>query len=274
MITSFSRRLVVLACLLTSVPAGAADVPSGGSKAGEPTKLVVFAASSLQDAFGKISEDFAREHPGVHVAFNFAGTQELRTQVEHGAKADVFASADQRHMEALVAGGKVAHPVVFARNEPVIVVAEDRVEKIRGLADLASANRLVFGVPDVPIGRYTTQILDRASTKLGPDFRSRVESKVVSREMNVRQVLVKVTLGEAEAAIVYRTDARAAGGRLSVVPIPLDINVIAEYPIGVVTDAPHPELARAWVDHVLSAKGQARLRDAGFIAPGGGASSE
>jgi len=234
-------------------------------------RLVVFAATSLRDAFTAMGEDFERAHPGVEVTFNFAGTQELRTQLEHGAGVDVFASADQVHMEALVQGSHTTAPVVFARNEPVIVVATEAAARIRSLTDLPSAARIVIGTPEVPIGRYTLLILDRASATLGADFRARVEAKVVSRELNVRQVLAKVTLGEAQAGIVYRTDAQSALGQVTVVTIPSEINVTADYPIAVVTGAAHPTLARAFVDFVMSAEGQRALRSAGFLAPGTGA---
>jgi molybdate transport system substrate-binding protein len=253
--------LVLLAIVFASCrrPEADADV--------REDKLVVFAAGSLQDVFALVGEGFKLAHKGVEVTFDFAGTQELRTQIEHGAAVDVFASADQRHMEELVRAGRVASPVVFARNEPVIVVSKEGAGTIRDLADLPRADRIVIGAAEVPIGRYTLQILDRASAKLGSDFRSRVEAKVVSRELNVRQVLAKVTLGEAQAAFVYRTDALAAGDRVVVVAIPPDLNVIAEYPIAVVSGAAHPDLARSWVEVVLSGEGQRVLRDAGFLAP-------
>jgi molybdate transport system substrate-binding protein len=227
-------------------------------------KLVVFAAASLRDAFTALGENFEREHPGVTVSFNFAGTQELRTQVEQGASADVFASADQKHMAELVRQKLVAGPVVFARNEPVVVVADESAARIKALADLPNAERLVIGAPDVPIGRYTAQILNSASASLGADFSARVEAKVVSRELNVKQVLVKVSLGEAQAGIVYRTDARTAKD-VTTVGIPENMNVIAEYPIAAISAAPHPELARAWVAVVLSDAGQSKLREAGFL---------
>ncbi|NUQ75204.1 MAG: molybdate ABC transporter substrate-binding protein [Polyangiaceae bacterium] len=231
-------------------------------------RLVVFAAASLRDVFTSIGDEFKRSHPGVELTYNFAGTQALRTQLEHGAAVDVFASADQRHMDELLGASRVTNPVVFARNEPVIVVSSEGKCSVRSLADLPNATRIVIGTPEVPIGRYTLQILDRAQTTLGADFRARVEAKVASRELNVRQVLTKVSLGEAQAGIVYRADALSAEGRVTVVHIPSEINVIAEYPIAVVNGAAHPQLARAWIDFVLSPEGQRVLTKAGFISGG------
>ncbi|HEY0463798.1 MAG TPA: molybdate ABC transporter substrate-binding protein, partial [Polyangiaceae bacterium] len=139
-----------------------------------------------------MADEFKKSHASVTVAFNFAGTQEIRTQLEQGAAADVFASADVRHMSALRDAGKVEAPTVFAENEPVLVVAKEKAASIRSLADLPSAERIVIGAAEVPIGKYTLQILDKASGALGADFRARVEARVVSRELNVRQVLTKV----------------------------------------------------------------------------------
>jgi molybdate transport system substrate-binding protein len=228
-------------------------------------QLIVFAAASLRDVFTTLGESFKQAHPGVALTFNFAGTQELRTQLEQGAEVDVFASADQRHMAELTHAGRVTNPKVFARNEPVIVVAKESLGRITSLAELPNANRIVVGGPDVPIGRYTLQILEHAAGSLGADFKSRVESKIVSRELNVRQVLTKVSLGEADAGVVYRTDALTVKGGVGVVTIPSEINVIAQYPIGGVTNAKHPLLARAFIDLVLSAEGKAELQKAGFM---------
>jgi molybdate transport system substrate-binding protein len=229
--------------------------------------LVVFAAASLRDAFASLKSEFGRTHPNLELSFNFAGTQELRAQLEHGAAVDVFASADRKNMDELEAASLVTKPVVFARNEPVIVVAREHASAVTGLADLAKLDKLVIGVPEVPIGRYTAQILSNANQTLGADFSSKFEKKVASRELDVRQVLIKVTLGEADAGIVYRTDANTAAGQLSIVSIPADLNVIAEYPIALVAVAPHPAPAGEWLKFVLSPTGQELLGEAGFIAP-------
>lgn len=240
-----------------------------GSEPASPAEreLLVFAAASLRDVFTTIGADFKRAWPGVEVTFNFAGTQQLRTQLEEGAAADVFASADQEHMEALVRAGRVTGPAPFAGNEPVIVVSRERAAAIRTFADLPNARRIVVGAAEVPIGRYTARILDNAAARLGADFRAGIEAKVVSRELNVRQVLAKVSLGEADAGVVYRTDVGAAAEQLAIVPIPGDLNVLVEYPIAVVAKTAHSRLARAWVDLVLSPGGRAVLSQAGFRPP-------
>jgi molybdate transport system substrate-binding protein len=241
------------------------DMREAREPAAREDALVVFAAVSLREAFTAIGRDFEHAHPGMKITFNFAGTQELRTQLEHGAAADVFASADQRHMDELLRARRVTDPVVFARNEPVVVVAKAKAAALRTFADLPSARRIVVGAEEVPIGRYTLQILERVAQRLGPDFRARVDARVVSRELNVRQVLAKVSLDEADAGIVYRTDAATAADKVTVMSIPEDVNVIAEYPIAAVAGAAHPALARAWVALVLSTGGQQALAGAGFL---------
>lgn len=266
-----------LALSLVLIFAGATSA-HGCREAAQPesakeTGLTVFAAASLREVFTALGEDFKSKHPGVELTFNFAGTQELRTQLEHGAQADVFASADQRHMEELSSTSRVFAPVVFAKNEPVVAVARDSVETIKSFADLPNAERIVIGTEEVPIGRYTVQILDRAAKTLGADFRAKVEAKVVSRELNVKQVLAKVTLGEAQVGVVYRTDVQTAGAGLGVVAIPAELNVIAEYPIAIVSGSTHPKLAREWMELVASPAGQAALQKAGFIVPSRGASA-
>ena len=233
-------------------------------------ELVVFAATSLREPFTSLGETWKAAHPEAAVSFNFAGTQELRTQLEHGAAADVFVSADQRHMDALVKSGRTAAPALFARNEPVIVVAKEAAESIRALDDLPHAKRLVIGAPDVPIGRYTLQVLDKAAGSLGVAFRAEVERNIVSRELNVRQVLNKVKLGEADAGVVYRTDALSAP-ELTVITVPAELNVLAQYPIAAVAGAKHPKLAQSFVALVRSEEGRRALERAGFVPPEGAA---
>jgi molybdate transport system substrate-binding protein len=261
----FAFSLVALAVAFALAIPGCTR--SERTSSAQDDRLVIFAASSLREAFSMVAADFRGAHPGVEITFNFAGTQELRTQLEHGAVADLLASADPTHMDALVRASMADSPVVFAHNEPVIVVAKESARTLRNIVDLPNASRIVLGTPDVPIGRYTLEILNRATATLGPDFRARVEAKVISREPNVRQVLGKVSLGEAQAGIVYRTDARSARDTVSVVAIPREVNVVATYPVAVLKGAPHPRLARAWIDFLLSPEGQRVLVSAGFTLP-------
>lgn len=225
---------------------------------------MVFAATSLRDVFEQLGGEFQDAHPGVEVIFNFAGTQALRTQLTHGAAADVFASADPQHMQELQRAAEVVEPFVFTCNEPVVVVSKAEAAAIHSLADLPLATRIVLGGPEVPIGRYSEQILDAAARALGSDFKANVQAKVVSYELNVRQVLAKVSLGEAQAGIVYRTDALTALDRVSIVPIDPQLNVVAKYPIAMVAGARHPTLAHAWLQWLRSEQALEALRRAGF----------
>lgn len=231
------------------------------------TELVVFAASSLKDVFGALGTTFTEQHPGVRVSFNFAGTQELRTQLEHGAPADVLASADVRHMAELEQAGRVQPSQLFAKNELVLAVSREAAATVTRLEDVTSLERIVMGGPDVPIGRYTRELLQRASTSsLGPAFVQRFDAHVVSKELSARQVLARVSLGEAQAAFVYRTDALSvADAGVAIVPVGAELQVVAEYPIALVTRPAHPTLARAWVELVRSAEGQRQLSSAGFL---------
>ena len=252
----------VLAAALVAATVGPDVALAAKPPAGE---LVVFEAASLKEAFAVLAARFEKAHAGTRVVTNTAGSQELRAQLEHGAVADVFASADQRHMNALATEGLVVEPALFACNEPVVVVRSGLAASLKTFADLPRAERIVVGAPEVPIGAYTAQILQKAAAKLGADFATRLQAKVVSRELNVRQVLAKVVLGEADAGIVYRSDALAAKGKVVVVEIPPDLNVTAAYPIAALKAAPSPDLARAFVDLVRSPAGATVLREAGFV---------
>ena len=225
-------------------------------------EITVFAAASLREVLEDLSKVFETK-TGVKVHVNLAGSQELRTQIENGAKPDVFASADQKHMDALVTAKLAGAPRTFARNTPVIIVPKGNPAKVASFDQLVSAKKIVIGVLEVPIGNYTLQILDKA----GADFKQKVLANVASRELNVRQVLAKVTLGEADAGIVYRTDAMAGKDKVEIIDIPAKVNVVAEYPVAVMTKAPQPAAAKAFVDLLLSGDGQKRLAAAGFVAP-------
>lgn len=226
--------------------------------------LHVFAAASLTDAFTEIGKAFEAEHPDITVEYNFAGSQVLRTQIEQGAKADVFASADRVQADVLEAKELLGASHVFTRNSLVVVTPREDA-RVKTLADLARPHRkIVIAGPTVPAGRYTTQVLRKMSSSglYGDDYQTRVQANVVSQESNVRSVLAKVMLGEADAGFVYRTDAQAA--QVKVLIIPDRLNVIAEYPIGVVAGAQSPELAAAFTAFVEGAVGQSILHKYGF----------
>lgn len=221
--------------------------------------VTVFAAASLTDAFEELGAAFTTAHPGADVTFNFAGSAELAAQIVEGAPADVFAAADQHNMRTVTdAGGHATEPVVFTTNRAEIVVEPGNPHGISGLADLIDDELIVVACsPEVPCGRYAEQVLDNAG--LGVTFKS--------LEHNVRAVVSKVVIGEADAGIVYATDVIAAGDAVHGVPIPDDVNVVAEYPIAVTRGAAHPEAAEAFVDFVLSSAGQSILESHGFAAP-------
>jgi molybdate transport system substrate-binding protein len=238
---------------------------------GQPTdarsEIVVFAASSLTDAFTDLGARFQDASPGTRVTFNFGASSQLRTQLSQGARADVFASADQPQMEAASAASVLQGPPrVFARNRLVIIAPKGNPAHLTDLADLAREGlKLVAAQPNVPIGQYTTDLLERASADAtyGPDFRARVESNIVSREDNVRQVVAKVQLGEADAAVVYATDATPQVDQL---PITDRLQTLATYPIAVARGS-NPAGGQAFVAYVLSPAGTSVLARWGFLPP-------
>ena len=253
-----SRRIRRWAALAAALIAGC-----GG---GEPEREVlrVFAASSLTEAFQELAGAFETAYPGIDVVPVFAGSQVLRLQIEQGARADVFASADQSHLDALVRAGLVTGGRVFAGNELVVIVPRDNPAAITDFAELPRARRLVIGTEHVPAGRYARMALKRAAGRHGADFEATVLASVASEESNVRLARAKVELGAADAAIVYRTD--AVPGRVRVIPLPDGVNVRADYLMGALTAAANPEGAELWIDFAASPAGQDIMTRRGFLA--------
>jgi len=229
------------------------------------TELSVFAASSLTEAFEDLARDFEDQNPAVAIRLTFAGSQVLRLQLEQGADADLFASANEAHMRALLAAGVIAESHPFAHNRLVVIVPPDNPAGIRSFADLTKAGRLVIGTESVPIGVYTRRVLTNAERQLGEGFASSLRSSVVSEEGNVRLVRAKVELGEADAAFVYRTDARASGN-VRTIAIPPGLNVETSYPIGLLSGAKRAALGAQFMAYVLSRGGQRILVEHGFAA--------
>jgi len=234
-------RLVatLLLCLGIAAPARAAD------------EATVFAAASLTESFTAI----AAARPA---RFSFGASSALATQLEQGAPADVIATADEATMKKLVDAGLVEAPQIFAKNKLAIAVEPKNPRAIQGLADLAKAGlKVVLAAEQVPVGRYARQALAAAKVTVAP----------VSLEPDVKAVLTKVQLGEADAGIVYATDVRLAKGKVDGVAIPEAQNVVAAYPIAVSKHAASPAAAKAFVEFVLSAEGRAILERFGFAAP-------
>lgn len=271
-------RFVLLLAFLTLFPAGCgpqASIPVQSDLVLTPAPttetITVFAAASLTDAFRAIGSQFESQHPGVKIIFNFAGSQQLAQQLLHGAPADVFASANPDQMQVVVANHRIDSGKVqlFAHNRLVIIFPKDNPAGIKTLEDLTKPGlQLVLAAPEVPVGGYSQVFLKKASqaSYLGQDYKDQVLKNVVSYEDNVRFVLAKVALGEADAGIVYTSDINGDNGKkVGQVDIPDNLNVIASYPISAISDSSLPGLANAFVEFVLSKSGQTTLSQYGFI---------
>jgi molybdate transport system substrate-binding protein len=232
--------------------------------------ITVFAAASLTEAFKDVSIAFTRENPGTTVRFNFAGSQQLAAQLEQGAQADVFASADERWMtyareHSLIAGD----PAIFARNRLVVIMPKSNPARLNRLQDLARKGvKLVIAAEAVPAGKYTRDMLQNLAQTSGfaSDFQGRVLANVVSNEETVKGVVTKVQLGEADAGVVYRTDVTPELSRfVRVIEIPDAQNPIASYPIATVRASSNPDGGRGFVTFVVSAEGQRIMQQHGFL---------
>lgn len=243
---------------------GTSQTTSG--EQGSSGTLTVLAASSLTDAFGELATTFEEQNPGTKVSTSFGGSSELLTQIQQGAPADVFASADEAKMDTAVRDNLVNTPQNFARNRPVLIVPKDNPAGIQGLQDLAKpGTKIVLAQDGVPIAEYAKQILSNADSEYGGDFDQQVMNNVVSREANVRASANRVALGEADATFVYITDITSdIEDQVKVLEIPEDLNVIATYPIATLKESTNSELAQKWVDLVLSDEGQGVLEKYGF----------
>lgn len=238
--------------LLAALALAAASCGGGGGA--RPSELTVFAAASLAGPFTALEGALARKLPGVRVTWNFAGSQVLAAQLEQGARADVLATADTATMERVAE--LVTEPRVLARNQLQIVVEPGNPKGVRGLADLARPDlKVVLAAEAVPVGRYARQALAAAGVTVRP----------ASLEQDVKAVVAKVALGEADAGIAYATDVTAAGGRVEGVRFPEAAGVPATYLIAVVREAPRRAAAEAFVELALSPAGQRVLERAGFL---------
>ncbi|MFN8446834.1 MAG: molybdate ABC transporter substrate-binding protein [Caldilineaceae bacterium] len=264
--------LVVMGC------APIAPAPSASAPAASSTTLTVFAAASLTDAFTEIGNNFSAANPGIEFTFNYAGSQQLAQQLSQGADADVFASANGKQMQVAIDAGRIVSGTqhTFTRNRLVAIVPKDNPAQIAALQDLAKPGvKLVLAAKEVPVGQYALDFLDKAEKdgSLGAGYKDAVIANTVSYEENVKAVLTKVVLGEADAGIVYSSDVTVdASEKVTRIDIPDALNTLASYPIAVVSNSAHPDEAQKFVDYVFSPDGQTVLVKYGFISTTGSAS--
>jgi molybdate transport system substrate-binding protein len=248
----------LVGCGGESEDAGSSSGTAAGN-AGATGTVTVFAAASLTESFTKIGKDFEAANPGATVTFNFAGSSALATQINQGAPADVFASAAPANMKTVTdAGNGDGTPTTFVKNQLVIAVPKGNPKGIKGLSDLTKAGvKVAVCAEQVPCGAAAKKALDAAGVKLTP----------VTLEQDVKAALAKAKLGEVDAALVYRTDAKAATSDVDGVEFPESAGAVNDYPIVVLKGAPNKAGAQAFVQYVLSDKGKAVLSAAGFQAP-------
>jgi len=255
------RTAVLVAALaVASCGGGAPDARSPtGSNVPPRGTLTVFAASSLTDAFGRAGDELTRRYPGTRLVFNYGSSSTLATQITNGAPVDVFASADEASLQKVIEASLVeGSAAIFATNRLQIAVAPGNPKRIASLADLARRDLLVvLAAPSVPAGKYALDALSNARVSLTP----------ASQELDVRAVLNKVALGEADAGIVYVTDVRSAGTRVTGIEIAEPYQVVARYPIVTLKESKNQRLAALFVDFLLGPDGQRVLGDLGFTRP-------
>ncbi|WP_399938264.1 molybdate ABC transporter substrate-binding protein [Streptomyces sp. BBFR25] len=244
-----------------------ADTDTGSDSAGASSsssaklsgQVTVFAAASLKESFTTLGETFEKQHPGTEVTFNFAGSDTLAASITGGAPADVFASASPKTMATVTdAGAAAGTPATFVRNQLEIATLPGNPEHISSLKDLTGSGlKVVLCDRTVPCGAAAQKALDAGGLDLTP----------VSYEQDVKAALTKVELKEADAAVVYKTDVMAAGGKVTGVDFPESAKAVNDYPITLLKDAPNADAARAFVELVKSAEGQRVLTGAGFRTP-------
>ena len=277
MMYSTRSKPIVLACVflvalgLVSCGGGSGGGSDSGGSGGGGEKqggtLTILAASSLTDAFGELGNTFKEQNQGVEVKQTFGASSDLLAQIQQGAPADVFASAAEEEMDTAEKDGLVSGtPRVFVKNREVIMVPKDNPANINSLENMAKPDiKLVLAAKDVPAADYAIEILGKANKEYGPDFEQDVLSNVVSREVDVRASVNRVVVGDADATFGYASDYTPdIRDRIKVIKIPPEQNIIATYPIAALQNAINPELAKKWVDLVMSEEGQKVLEKWNF----------
>ncbi|GAC1630244.1 MAG: molybdate ABC transporter substrate-binding protein [Ktedonobacteraceae bacterium] len=264
--------LPLVVCLLLAACGGSTG---GGATTSTPkaVTLNVFAAASLTESFKELSTNFQAAHNGVTVRFNFGGSQLLEQQIASGAPSDVFASADTANMTKAANAGLVSNPQIFVKNKLVVILPVTNPGKINSLKDLANKGvKIDIEGPTVPAGKYSLQVLGKMaqSSEFGSAYESAVKANFVSQEDNVKAVVTKVQLGEADAGFVYLTDVtQSVSDKVKEITIPDNFNVVAQYPIAVTKNSANASDAQAFVQYLLSTDGQAILQKYHFISVSG-----
>jgi molybdate transport system substrate-binding protein len=251
----FSRRALVAAL----APIIFISACTSSSESQSQTTLEVYAASSLATPFAEAGVAFEKDHPGVKVQFNLGASSDLARFVQEGAPADVFASADAANMDKIESQDLLDSPsVVFATNYLEIIVEKGNPLNISSLEDLSNPDLIYITTnPDVPIGKYTAEVLRKAGVVITPD----------SFESNVKGIMLKVASGEADAGIVYHSEVIASDGQVEGIKIPTEFNIEAKYPVGIIKNSANKKLAQEFIDFLLSPKGQGLLTQYGFKTP-------
>jgi len=255
-------------CVLPALIAVLVLASSSGF-ASEQKEIIIFTAASLTGAFSEIGGIFENE-TGIHVVFNFDGSQALRTQIENGAYADVFASANKKQMNALKNGGLMNNSsiIIFAKNKISLIVPKDNPAKIKSLSDLAKPGiKIIMGTKDVPVGDYALQIIDKLGndSSYGLDYKAKVLSNVISQETTVNYVVTKVALGEADVGFAYVSDVTEdLSSKVDKIEIPDEYNIIAEYPMGLLQESEFPAEGIKFMNLIISNEGTAVLEKYGF----------
>jgi molybdate transport system substrate-binding protein len=251
----FSRRALVAAL----APIIFISACTSSSESQSQTTLEVYAASSLATPFVEAGVAFERDHPGIKIQFNLGASSDLARFVQEGAPADVFASADVANIDKVESQDLLDSPsVIFATNYLEIIVEKGNPLNISSLEDLSNPDLIFITTnPDVPIGKYTAEVLKKAGVTIAPD----------SFENNVKGIMLKVASGEADAGIVYHSEVIASEGQVEGIKIPTEFNIVAKYPIGIIKNSANKNQAQEFIDFLLSPKGQALLTQYGFKTP-------
>jgi molybdate transport system substrate-binding protein len=242
--------MFILSLVLTGCGQKNEDLNTSGDAKDQVT---IFAASSLTDAVNTIRQSYESENDHIDIRINYAGSKTLRSQLENGAQADIFLSANKKHYDALLDQGILSEGREILQNEMVLVLSKEGAEKIKTLEDLRKDHQLILAEKGVPAGDYGREVICRLGEVYGPDYEGAVLENLASSENNVRQVLMKIVLGEGDAAFVYKTDVNQdIKDQVVVLDIPKDYNVTASYWMGIVNNDMISESVRDCCAYIMA----------------------